>query len=162
MESSSDECVGTATLSTQTSIHGAISGTPSLQQLLEERTLSTQTVVTHVGFRKSFYTILETNMPMFGSTSGEKSCAASAPEKEDSAALKGAKSKEDVDHGAACSDPRNDESTSRETSQKMKPIKPTYQRMLCTTIWSRSRPHHRRWSPIAHPTRLRVEQMYNL
>ena len=41
---------------------------------------------------------------------------ASAPEKEDAAVLKGAKSKEDADHGAACSDPCNDESMSRETS----------------------------------------------
>ena len=105
VESLSDKCVGTAALSTQTSIHGAISGTPSLQQLLEERTPSTQTVVTRVGFRKLFYTILETTMPMFGSTSGGKSGVASAPEKEDTVALKGAKSKEDADWGATCSNP---------------------------------------------------------
>ena len=116
MESSSDECVGTAALSMQTSIHGAISGTPSLQQLLEERTPSTQTIVTRVGFCKSFYTVLETTMPMFGSTSGGKSGTASAPEKEDAVASKGAKSKEDTDHGATCSNPRRDESTSREMS----------------------------------------------
>ena len=73
--------------------------------------MSTQTVVTHVGFRESFYTVLETTMPMFGSTSGGKSGMASAPEKEDTAALKGVKSKEDADHGVACSDPRHDEST---------------------------------------------------
>ena len=41
---------------------------------------------------------------------------ASAPEKEDAVALKGAKSKEDADHVAACSDPHHDESTLRETS----------------------------------------------
>ena len=116
VESSSDECIGTTALSTQISIHGAISGTPSLQQLLEERTPSTQTIVTHVGFRNLFYTILETTMPMFGSTSGGKSGMASALEKEDIAASKGTKSKEDVDRGAACSNPRHDESTSRETS----------------------------------------------
>ena len=121
MESSSDECVGTAALSTQTSIHGAISGTQSLQQLLEERTPSTQTVVTRVGFRESFYTILETTMPMFWSTSGGKSGRASAPEKEDTAALKGAKSKEDADRGAACSDPYHNESTLRETSPQRSP-----------------------------------------
>ena len=40
----------------------------------------------------------------------------SAPEKEDVVASKGAKSKEDADRGATCSDPRHDESTSRETS----------------------------------------------
>ena len=105
----------------QTSIHGAISGTPSLQQLLEERTPSTQTVVTHVGFCESFYTILETTMPMFGSTSGGKSGMASVPEKEDAAASKGAKSKEGADLGAACSDPRHDESTLRETSPRRCP-----------------------------------------
>ena len=99
MESSSDECIGIATTSMQQSIHWDISGTPSLQQLLEERTLSTQTVVTCVGFRESFYTVLETTMPMFGSTSGGKSGTGSAPEKEDTAAFNGVKSKEDADHG---------------------------------------------------------------
>ena len=122
VESSSDECIGTTAPSTQTSIHGAISGTPSLQQLLEERTLSTQTVVTHVGFRESFYTILETTMLMFGSTSRGKSGMASAPEKEDVAALKGTKPKEDADHGAACSNPCHDESTSREMSPPKKSL----------------------------------------
>ena len=162
MESSSDECIGTAASSTQTSIHGAISGTPSLRQLLEERTPSTQTVVTCVGFRESFYTILETTMPMFGSTSGGKSGMASAPEKEDIAALKGTKSKEDADRGATCSNPRHDESMSRETSPHKKPIKPMYQRMFCTTIWSRSHSHCRGWSRITHPTHLCVDRTYNL
>ena len=55
---------------------------------------------------------------MFGSTSRGKSGVASAPEKEDSTALKGAKSKEDTDRGFTCSDPRNDKSTLRETSPK--------------------------------------------
>ena len=67
-------------------------------------------------FCGSYYTILETNMPMFQSTSGGKSGAASAPEMEDAIALKGAKSKEDADSGAACPNPHNDESTLRETS----------------------------------------------
>ena len=44
----------------------------------------------------------------------------------------------------------------------MKPIKPMYQRMLCTTIWCRSCIHHRRWGQIAHPSCLRVDQTYNL
>ena len=87
----------------------------------EERTPSTQTIVTRVRFRELFYTVLETNMPMFGSTSRGKSGTASAPEKEDVTALKGAKSKEDADHGAACSNPRNDESMSRETSPQRSP-----------------------------------------
>ena len=121
MESSSDKCVGTTTPSMQTSIYGAISGTPWLQQLLEERTLSTQTVVTHVGFCESFYTVLETTMPMFGSTSGGKSGMASAPEKEDAVASKGAKSKEDADRGAVCSNSHHNESTSREMSPQRSP-----------------------------------------
>ena len=121
VESSSDKCIGTAAPSTQTSIHGAISGTPSLQQLLEERTPSTQTVVTRVRFRESLYTILETNMPMFGSTTRGKSRASSAPEKENAAALKGAKSKEDADLRDACSNPCNEESASRETSLQRSP-----------------------------------------
>ena len=91
-------------------------------------------------------------MPMFGSTSGGKSGVASALEKEDAAASKGAKSKEDADRGAACSDPCHNESTSRETSPPKKPVKPMYQRTLCITVWSRSHPHHRGWSQIAHPT----------
>ena len=53
---------------------------------------------------------------MFGSTTGGKSCVASAPEKDDEATSKGAKAKEGADHGAAYSDHRHDESTSRETS----------------------------------------------
>ena len=55
-------------------------------------------------------------MPMFGSTTRGKSGMAMAPEKDDEAASKGAKAKEDTDHGAACSDQCYDESTSREMS----------------------------------------------
>ena len=62
-------------------------------------------------------------MPMFGSTSGGKSGMASALEKEDAAASKGAKSKEDTDHGAACSDPHHNESTLRKTSSQRSPSK---------------------------------------
>ena len=46
---------------------------------------------------------------------------ASAPEKEDTAASKGVKSKEDAGHGAACSDPHHDKSTSREMSPQRSP-----------------------------------------
>ena len=46
---------------------------------------------------------------------------ASALEKEDAAASKGAKSKEDADRGATCSDPHHNESTSRETSPQKSP-----------------------------------------
>ena len=60
-------------------------------------------------------------MPMFGSTSGGKSGTASAPEKEDTAASKGVKSKEDADRGAACSDPHNNKSMLRETSPQRSP-----------------------------------------
>ena len=58
---------------------------------------------------------------MFGSTTGGKSGAASAPEKDDEAASKGAKAKKDADCGAACSDHCHDESTSRETSPQWSP-----------------------------------------
>ena len=46
---------------------------------------------------------------------------ASAPEKEDVAALKGAKATEDTDCGATCSDPCHDKSTSREMSPQRSP-----------------------------------------
>ena len=65
-------------------------------------------------------------MPMFGSTTGGKSSAASAPEKDDEATSKGANAKEDADHGAACSDHHHDKSTSRETSPQRSPAN------LCT------------------------------
>ena len=55
-------------------------------------------------------------MPMFGSITRGKSGMASAPEKDDEAASKGAKAKEDADRGAACSNHCHDESMSRETS----------------------------------------------
>ena len=58
---------------------------------------------------------------MFGSTTGGKSGMASALEKDDEATSKGAKAKEDADHGAACSDHCHDESTSRETSPQRSP-----------------------------------------
>ena len=60
-------------------------------------------------------------MSMFGSTSGGKSGTTSAPEKEDIAASKGTKSKEDTDHGAACSDPHHNKSMTRETSPHRSP-----------------------------------------
>ena len=55
-------------------------------------------------------------MPMFGSTTRGKSGMASALEKDDEAASKGAKAKEDTDRGATCSDHCHDKSTSREMS----------------------------------------------
>ena len=50
-----------------------------------------------------------------------KTGVAGCPEKDDATALKGAKSKEDADRGAACPDPHNDESMSRETSPQQSP-----------------------------------------
>ena len=147
----------------QTSIHGPISGTPSLQQLLEERTPSTQTIVTCVRFCKSFYTVLETTMPMFGSTSGGKSDMASAPEKEDATASKGAKSlkrmqivKPHAPH------PHNNESTLREMSPQRSPSNLRTREHFHSIIWSRSHPHYRGWSQITHPTHLRMDRTYNL
>ena len=89
--------------------------------LATDRENSVNTVVNHVGFCESFYTVLESTMPMFGSTTGGKSGAASAPEKDDEAASKGAKAKEDTDCGAACSDHHQSESMSRETSPQWSP-----------------------------------------
>ena len=60
-------------------------------------------------------------MPMFGSTSGGKSGVASAPEKDDAIASKGARPKEDADHGAAGPNPHNDESMSREMPPQQSP-----------------------------------------
>ena len=58
---------------------------------------------------------------MFGSTTRGKSGVASALEKDDEAASKGAKAKEDEDRGATCSDHCHDESTSREMSPQWSP-----------------------------------------
>ena len=161
MESSSDECVGTAASSTQTSIHRAISGTPSLQQLLEERTPSTQTIVTRVGFHESLYTVLETTMPMFGSTSGGKSGAASAPEKDDATASKGARPKEDADRGATSPDPHNDESTSREKSPQQS-LSNLHTRERFALLFRVEVVPTVENSQISHPARLCMDGMYKL
>ena len=71
VESPFDESVGTNVSSTETSSHRA-NDTLSLLQLLEERTPSTQSVVTRVGFSSSFFKLLESKMPMFGSMLGGK------------------------------------------------------------------------------------------
>ena len=84
--------------------------------LATDRDNSVNTVVNRVRFHESFYTVLESTMPMFGSTTGGKSGMASAPEKDDESTSKGVKTKEDTDHGAACSNHHHDESTSKETS----------------------------------------------
>ena len=60
-------------------------------------------------------------MLMFGSTTRGKSGTASALEKDDKAASKGAKAKEDADRGATCSGHCHDESTSREMSPQRSP-----------------------------------------
>ena len=60
-------------------------------------------------------------MPMFWSTTIRKSGAGSAPEKDDEATSKGAKAKEDADHGAACSNHHHNKSTSRETCPQRSP-----------------------------------------
>ena len=119
VESPFDESVGTDILSTKTSSHRA-NDTPSLSQLLEERTLSTQSLVTHVGFSSSFFELLELKMPMFGSTSGGKAGMSGASDQTSEGALKGARSKEGTDQGAISSDPQND-ATSRELSPHRSP-----------------------------------------
>ena len=114
MESPFDESVGTDVLSMETSSHRA-NDTPSLSQLLEERTLSIQSVVTHVRFSSSFFELLESKMPMFGSTSGGKAGTSSTSDQTSEGTLKGARSKEGADQGAMSSDPQND-AMSRESS----------------------------------------------
>ena len=76
MKSPYGESIGTDVSPTETLSHRA-KNTPSLSQLLEEKTLSKQSVVTHVGFSKSFFELIESKMPMFGSMSGGKSGASS-------------------------------------------------------------------------------------
>ena len=60
VESLFDENVGTDISSKETSSHRA-NNTPSLSQLLEERTPSTQSVVTCVRFSSSFFELLVKN-----------------------------------------------------------------------------------------------------
>ena len=106
VESPFDESVGTNVSSMETSSHRA-NDTPSLSQLLEERTLSTQGVVTHVRFSSSFFELLELKMPMFGSTLGGKAGTSSASDQTGKGASKGARSKEGTDQGAMSSEVRS-------------------------------------------------------
>ena len=99
-----DESIGTDVSSTETSSHRA-NDTPSLSQLLEERTPSTQSVVTHVRFSSSFFELLESKMPMFGSMSGGKAGMSGATDQTSDCALKEARSKEGADQGATSPDP---------------------------------------------------------
>ena len=107
MESPFDESVGTDVLSMETSSHRT-NDTPSLSQLLEEATPSTQSVVTHVGFSSSFFELIESKMPMFGSMSGGKADMSSASNQTGEGASKGARPKEGTDQGASSPDPHND------------------------------------------------------
>ena len=119
VESPFDESVGTDVSSMETSNHRA-NNTPSLSQLLEERTPSTQSVVTRVRFSSSFFELLESKMPMFGSTSGGKAGTSGTSNQTGKGTLKGARSKEGADQGAISSDPQND-ATSRESSPHRNP-----------------------------------------
>ena len=114
MELPFDESIGTDISSTETVSHRA-NNTPSLSQLLEERTLSTQSVVTCVRFSSSFFELLESKIPMFGSTSGGKAGTSGASDQTSEGTSKGARSKEGADQGAMSSDPQND-ATLRESS----------------------------------------------
>ena len=115
MELLFDESVGTDVLLMETSSHRA-NDTPSLSQLLEERTLSTQSVVTRVRFSNSFFELIESKMPMFGSMSGGKAGAFGTSDKTGKSASKGARSKEGTDQGAMGPDPHNNNATSSESS----------------------------------------------
>ena len=104
----------------ETSSHRA-NDTPSLSQFLEERTPSTQkSVVTHVRFSSSFFELLESKMPMFGSTSGGKAGMSGTSDQTSEGTLKGARSKEGADQGAMSSDPQND-AMSRKSSPHRNP-----------------------------------------
>ena len=103
MELPFDESVGTNVSSTETLSHRA-NDTPSLSQLLEERTPSTQSVVTHVRFSSSFFEVLESKMPMFGSTSGGKAGTSSTSNQTSEGTSKEARPKEGSDQGAVSSD----------------------------------------------------------
>ena len=98
---------------------------------------------------------------MFGSTTRGKSGAASAPEKDDEAASKGAQAKEDADHGAACSDHHHDESTSRETSPQWSPSNLHTREHFALLFGIDSCPNHRGQHQITHPTHLRMVRTYN-
>ena len=119
VESPFDESVGTDISSTETSSDRA-NNTPSLSQLLEERTPSTQSVVSRVRFSSSFFELLELKMPMFGSMSGGKAGMSGTSNQTGEGASKGARSKEGADQGAMSSDPQND-ATSRESSPHRNP-----------------------------------------
>ena len=114
MESPFDKSIGTDILSMETLSHRA-NNKPSLSQLLEERTPSTQSVVTPVGFSSSFFELLESKMPMFGSTSGGKAGTSGTSDQTGKGASTGAMSKEGADQGAISSDSQND-TMSRESS----------------------------------------------
>ena len=105
MESQFDKSVSTDVSSTETSSHRA-NDTPSLSQLLGERTPSTQSVVTRVRFSSSFFKLLESKMPLFGSTSGGKAGMSGTFDQTGEGASKGARSKEGADQGAMSSDPK--------------------------------------------------------
>ena len=144
VESPFDESIGTDISSTETSSHRA-NNTPSLSQLLEERTRSTQSVVTHVGFSISFFELLELKMPMFGSTSGGKAGMSGTFDQTGKGTLKGARSKEGTDQGAMSSDPQND-ATLRELSPPSEPARSAeYQRLFCLTLCSTSDAIVRQW-----------------
>ena len=119
MELPFDESIGTNILSMETSSHRA-NDTLSLSQLLEERTPSTQSVVTRVRFSSSFFELLESKMPMYGSTSVGKAGTSGASNQTSEGTLKGARPKEGADQGAVSPDPHND-TTSRESSPHQSP-----------------------------------------
>ena len=114
-----DESIGTNVSSTETLSFRA-NDTPLLSQLLEDRTPSTQSVVTCVRFSSSFFELLELKMPIFGSKSGGKSGTSSTSNQTGEGTSKGARPKEGTDQGAMSSDPQND-ATLRESSPHRSP-----------------------------------------
>ena len=144
MESPFDDSVGTDVSSMEILSHRA-NDTPSLSQLLEERTLSTQSVVTRVRISSSFFELLESKMPMFGSMLGGKAGTSGTSNQTGEGASKGARSKEGADQGAMSSDPQN-ETTLRKSSPPSKPARSTkHQRSFCLTFWCTSDAIARQW-----------------
>ena len=112
----------------------------------------------HVGFNSSFFELLESKMPMFGSTSGGKAGMSGASDQAGEGALKGARTKDGTDQGAVSSDPQND-AMSRESSPPSKPARSTeYQRSFCLTLWSTSDAIARQWYWVTSSTALCVER----
>ena len=100
----------------ETVIHW-ISDRPTLEVICEERTPPKTNVVTRVGFRHSLYELNNTDMPLFGSGSGEAAGMTGTSARSEDETSRGARLKEDAGNGATSgASPRNIDDTSRKSS----------------------------------------------